>query len=251
MGNSSSSQSRKQEKYRHGPTVHQSRSFPNYSDDNSFLAPHTQGHQALSASAPPHIGSSHFAPPPYAALDDSTLGLGHTPPDKPLETESEYAFPSPSPRAQNLRTPMRAGTMEDALETLRKFNTIFIVDDSASMLTENRWGQARAALSGLANLAGQYDNDGIDIYFLNSSQVGRDLRDARQVVNLFNQIRIQPFAATPIGDKLEELLQEYMNKIESVAKNLPALRKIKPVNYIVLTDGSPSMYPALGPGRQD
>jgi hypothetical protein len=37
------------------------------------------------------------------------------------------------------------------------------------------WNQAREALSGIASLAGSYDSDGIDIFFLNSPAVGRHL----------------------------------------------------------------------------
>ena len=49
------------------------------------------------------------------------------------------------------------------------------VDDSASMAGE-RWEEAKASLKGVADIAAQYDDDGIDIYFLNSKRVGTELR---------------------------------------------------------------------------
>jgi hypothetical protein len=57
--------------------------------------------------------------------------------------------------------------------------------------------------------------------------------------------RIQPTGITPIGGKLEELLLTYLDKIENakareIAGESNALKAIKPVNYIVLTDGAPS-----------
>lgn len=66
------------------------------------------------------------------------------------------------------------------------------------------WKQAREALSGIASLAGTYDSDGIDIFFLNSPQVGRNLavrrlttkgatsdppQSARHVKRLFDEVR--------------------------------------------------------------
>jgi len=57
--------------------------------------------------------------------------------------------------------------------------------------------------------------------------------------------RVQPMGITPIGGKLEELLLIYLHKIEvakarEIAGESDALKAIKPVNYIVLTDGAPS-----------
>ncbi len=52
------------------------------------------------------------------------------------------------------------------------------VDDSGSMAGA-LWRQARGALSGIASLAGTYDSDGIDIFFLNSPAVGRNLKVCR------------------------------------------------------------------------
>lgn len=56
---------------------------------------------------------------------------------------------------------------------------------------------------------------------------------------------IQPTGVTPIGGKLEELLLTYLDKIEKAkAREIAGESKdataIKPVNYIVLTDGAPS-----------
>lgn len=55
-----------------------------------------------------------------------------------------------------------------------------------------------------------------------------------------------PKGITPMGEKLEELLLDYMSGLES-AKDIAdstgdqsVLKSIKPVNYIVLTDGAPS-----------
>jgi hypothetical protein len=57
---------------------------------------------------------------------------------------------------------------------------------------------------------------------------------------------IVPKGITPIGEKLEELLLSYLDKIENAkareaAGDLTAMKAIKPVNFIVLTDGAPSL----------
>ncbi|KAF5388374.1 hypothetical protein D9615_000746 [Tricholomella constricta] len=135
----------------------------------------------------------------------------------------------------NHTRPMRKETEEDALETLIKFNTVLVVDDSSSM-RGSRWAEARQALSGLARKAGLYDTDGIDIYFLNSSKVGLNLKNPQAVEDLFD--RVEPRGATPIAGKLEELLQDYVSQIEAVQRDKEKLKQIKPINYIVLTDGA-------------
>lgn len=53
---------------------------------------------------------------------------------------------------------------------------------------------------------------------------------------------VEPRGITSIGDKLEDLLRTYLKTIETANKsdNPAALKRIKPVNFIVITDGAPS-----------
>ena len=53
---------------------------------------------------------------------------------------------------------------------------------------------------------------------------------------------VVPRGATPIGEKLEELLLYYLDSLDSAKASggQAAVKNIKPVNYIVLTDGVPS-----------
>ncbi|KAK7470158.1 hypothetical protein VKT23_001596 [Stygiomarasmius scandens] len=120
---------------------------------------------------------------------------------------------------------------------LKQFDTVIIVDDSSSMREGGRWTEAGTALSELADFAGKYDADGIDIYFLNNEAVGRSIRDATEVRELFS--KVQPSGVTNIGASLEKLLSEYIDKLDEQEEKFgkEAARKIKPVNYIVLTDG--------------
>ena len=48
-------------------------------------------------------------------------------------------------RIQYLRQPMRQQTYENALETLRRYDTVLIVDDSSSMQRAGRWQEVRVS----------------------------------------------------------------------------------------------------------
>ncbi|KAF8622191.1 hypothetical protein AX15_007300 [Amanita polypyramis BW_CC] len=129
---------------------------------------------------------------------------------------------------------------EDILETLTKFKTVIVVDDSSSMRGD-RWEEAKNALARLVELAGGYSRDGIDVYFLNREEVGRNITNPSDLRKLFQGVI--PKGATPIGNRLEELLTEYLSVIEHVCSDPVELKKIRPVNYLVITDGYPTDDP--------
>ncbi|QRV79163.1 von willebrand factor type A domain protein [Ceratobasidium sp. AG-Ba] len=140
-----------------------------------------------------------------------------------------------SPRAP----PSRRGSREDPLEMLRRYKTVMVVDDSSSMEGES-WAEARDALAGLADAAAKYDQEGIDVHFLNDRRVGVNMKNGVEVKRLFDYVR--PNGITPTGQKLEELLLDYMARLEEAASlEVPTL--IKPVNFIVITDGAPTDDP--------
>ncbi|OSD04552.1 hypothetical protein PYCCODRAFT_1354384, partial [Trametes coccinea BRFM310] len=173
---------------------------------------------------------------PFARLGDSSSAtVTGRATDQTVMTHEE--------RAQYLRQPMRQNTFEDALTTLQKYNTVIIVDDSGSMRGA-LWEEARDALATLADVAAKYDSDGIDLVFLNSNKRGLNLKDSAQVQRIFNSVA--PHGATPIGEKLEELLLFYLKSLDAAneAGGLTAVKAIKPVNYIVITDGAPTDDPA-------
>ncbi|KAK0467794.1 uncharacterized protein EV420DRAFT_1616619 [Desarmillaria tabescens] len=122
---------------------------------------------------------------------------------------------------------------------LRKFDTVIVLDDSSSMYGPS-WTEATEALSALANMAGRYDDDGIDIYFLNSPQSGRNIKTDEEVRTLLSSVR--PKGVTPIGGRLDDLLGDYLHLLES--KTYEELKQIKHRNYIVITDGQATDDPA-------
>ncbi|CAE7150734.1 unnamed protein product [Rhizoctonia solani] len=136
----------------------------------------------------------------------------------------------------------RRGSKEDPLEMLRRYKTVMIVDDSSSM-EGSSWIEAREALAGLADAAAKYDQEGIDVHFLNDPRVGTNMKNGVEVKRLFDFI--SPNGITPTGEKLEELLLAYMSRLERAREEDPEgeFKLIKPVNFIVITDGAPTDDP--------
>ncbi|WRT69644.1 uncharacterized protein IL334_006633 [Kwoniella shivajii] len=224
-----------------------------------------------------------FTPPPgpppshlsiVTPTSPSTRPLPATPKDNfPWDEASSQriAFPQPmpSPTQTNLASPVSSSHnnllqtlqgppdlpprpksfvvpagKEDPLEMLKEYDTVFLVDDSTSMAGD-RWSQARLALMEVAEIAARYDENGVDIYFLNSKRVGKELRAAHEVEDLFRGL--EPKGATPTGMRLEAILRDYMAKLErSQTASRPeshSSETVKPMNLIVVTDGAPTDDP--------
>jgi hypothetical protein len=140
---------------------------------------------------------------------------------------------------------------ENALEMLREYDTVFLIDDSTSMNGE-RWEQAMSAIMGVVVQAVKYDEDGIDVYFLNSKRVGKGLRTSDDVVELF--AGLEPKGATPTGLRLEGILREYMSRLERSTADTEtgngSAEAVRSMNLIVVTDGGKlTCYATLGSTR--
>ncbi|KAJ7131667.1 hypothetical protein C8R43DRAFT_1024227 [Mycena crocata] len=153
-----------------------------------------------------------------------------------------------------LRKPMRKETFENALEILRKYDTVILVDDSGSMTLPGskkgltRWYEAGEALEALAETAQQYDADGIDIYFLNNRKETLNIKSPSEVRALFNKVK--PSGATPTGERLDQILKPRIVRLEEARidpdgtpKNKQTGDVIKRVNFIVITDGEATDNP--------
>lgn len=146
-------------------------------------------------------------------------------------------------------TSRQRSVKENPLDLLKNYDSIFVIDDSASMnvnelpdgsIGQSRWEEARDALAGMVTLAARLDDDGVDIHFLNNERCLVGCRDAQQVKSLFDSI--EPEGITPVGSKLSELLLQYLDDIEEY-KTHKAGKQPKKRNYIILTDGSPTDDP--------
>ncbi|PBK73158.1 hypothetical protein ARMSODRAFT_953639 [Armillaria solidipes] len=230
--------------------VHRSR-------DSAHAAPNPGHRRSRSANATVRRSNADDIPPPppYSRtpprLDTQLLTPSHSSSNLNLNhlyqfagqrhSSSQPSSPSRTNRRRsiNFRTPYRQQSLEDALEMLRKFDTVIVLDDSSSMLGPS-WTEATEALSNLADMAGRYDDDGIDIYFLNDPKFGRNIKTDEQVRALLSSV--SPKGVTPIGGRLDDLLGDYLHLLES--KTYEELKHIKHRNYIVITDGQATDDPA-------
>lgn len=113
---------------------------------------------------------------------------------------------------------------------LAKYDTAILIDDSGSMAGSN-WAQTAQALADLVPILTKHDSNGIDVYFLNNTRIEQGVRSASDVFNLFTETR--PRGCTPTGKRLGAILRAYLERYKRD-------RHIKPLNIIVITDGSPT-----------
>lgn len=141
----------------------------------------------------------------------------------------------------------RGRMVDDELEYLREFDLVFVVDDSGSMSMEGRWRQVGEVLAGIAPVCAKYDEDGIEICFINSSLTGRGC-NSEDVLDVFE--KVSPGGGTRMGRRLEMLLEPYMLDVERGCferrrlltggvgmDEVQAVRIPKKKNVIVITDG--------------
>ncbi|KAL8767261.1 MAG: hypothetical protein Q9209_006187 [Squamulea sp. 1 TL-2023] len=121
---------------------------------------------------------------------------------------------------------------EQVIGRLRKYDTVFLIDDSESMYGR-RWLTASRVLSDVAAIAVRYDKDGVDLKFFNyplDEKDGKNIDSSAKVMELFS--KVDPAGPTLTADLLEEELNEYMYQYKPN-------RSKKGLNLIILTDGEP------------
>ena len=123
---------------------------------------------------------------------------------------------------------------EDPYGFLNEFDTVFLIDDSGSMAGRS-WRECGAALEAITPICTGHDDDGIDLYFLNSKSADyKNVTSAGAVHEIFNSVR--PGGRTPTGKRLNEILKPYLSELEA---NIRSNKKTAPMNIIVITDGVP------------
>ncbi|KAJ7094390.1 hypothetical protein C8R44DRAFT_645333 [Mycena epipterygia] len=143
---------------------------------------------------------------------------------------------------------MSKKNLENALEILRKYDTVILVDDSGSMLEAGSKKGVTQALGALAETAQDYDTDGIDIHFLNEKKKALNIKSASQVRAIFD--RVKPCGATPTGERLDQILRPHILRLQGAhidpdgtPKDKKTEEVIKRINFIIITDGEASDDP--------
>jgi hypothetical protein len=124
------------------------------------------------------------------------------------------------------------------LSILSEYNIVLLIDDSTSMTWKGygkgtRWTEAIEALNMLVPIATKYDDDGIDLYFLNHTgeyQVNNVAEFTKKLAN------ISANGGTPMGPKLKYIFNKFLKSMDDGVKSG---EKVKRMNLIVITDGTP------------
>ncbi|KAL2038882.1 hypothetical protein N7G274_008404 [Stereocaulon virgatum] len=157
------------------------------------------------------------------------MNLQYSPTSRPRSR----AKSEPTPRRQLAPNPeLQAKQKEKVYARLRKYDTVFLVDDSGSMYGK-RWDMTKEVVAAIARIAVKYDNDGVDVRFFNAyfkkeERLGLD--SSQKVMDLFNKVEVD--GETPTAEILDQELNEYIHDYKDN-------RHKKGLNLIVLTDGEP------------
>ncbi|KAI5776996.1 hypothetical protein EDC01DRAFT_434666 [Geopyxis carbonaria] len=152
------------------------------------------------------------------------------PPPAYMEHERNYAVPNQMVEQRPSAREIPEET--DPFEKLSKFDTVFVIDDSGSMDTDQRWQEVSDALSVIVPMCTKYDTNGVDIYFMNNHRANASgIKSDSEVYRLFSSVK--PGGSTPTGATLERILEPYVKKFKSNPR-------IKPLNIICFTDGWPT-----------
>ena len=113
---------------------------------------------------------------------------------------------------------------------LEDFDIVLLLDDSGSMNTpiensngKTRWDELKEVTNICFEISMIFDQDGIDIYFLNREAL-LSVNNMELVNNILN---IKPNGRTPLTDKCNYIFEKYLNSS-------------KPVLLVIATDGVPT-----------
>ncbi|KAI5815288.1 hypothetical protein BZA77DRAFT_84059 [Pyronema omphalodes] len=177
--------------------------------------------------------ASNELPPTYseATRDEKAPTSPHE--KEPISPISEPSKKSKDPQSNN---PFRNKPATEASNTnngeedfaiLGWVDTMFLIDDSASMLMH--WDATRAAVHSIVDVCHKYDSDGVDVRFLNNPTESKIT--PHEVEKLFLQ-DVKPTGPTPTAKRLGTILREYVARFEKDFST-------KPLNIICFTDGRP------------
>ncbi|KAI0970869.1 hypothetical protein F4678DRAFT_461999 [Xylaria arbuscula] len=218
------------------------------------------------------LASSSLGPPPAYTVTPAEVS-GESSHDAPMKK----APPRTLSIYSRLRGPKSTPTTElDKFRFLAEFDTVFLIDDSSSMTWNDRgearsrsgepsrWEQTRDVIEQIVPVCMLYDQDGVDIYFLNdpyhmhlfddphqnepcwskepdleegkASHAYIGVGNANDVRKVFDSRK--PMLSTPTGKRLGEIMETYVNCYE--ARETRGQNPPKPLNIIVITDGEAS-----------
>lgn len=152
----------------------------------------------------------------------------------------------------------RMNADDDPLNRLNLFETVFIVDDTGSMILPvvtdtvgpDRWDVTKEALCHIAEIAAKHDSNGIDVAFLkdldsNKPNItsGKVVREIVDSIDLYDGTHGggTEFLG-PLVDFIDPQLQKYRDHLKDLARFRSGTMSARPkppkfLNLIVITDG--------------
>ncbi|KAL2918934.1 hypothetical protein HK105_201768 [Polyrhizophydium stewartii] len=123
--------------------------------------------------------------------------------------------------------------------SLALFDVVFFIDDSGSMVFEedgSRIDDLKFILAKAAEVMTLFDDDGVQVRFMNSNVIGEGIRTTDHVNELVERVRFS--GMTPLGT-------QFKSKVIDPIVLGPAMtgRLHKPVLAIIITDGEPTREP--------
>jgi Mg-chelatase subunit ChlD len=131
--------------------------------------------------------------------------------------------------------PRFSGKEENPLSGLRRFDTVFLIDDSSTMAGA-KWALVRAILDRATKIATKYDENGVDIQFLNDENHNRTHITSSAFI-MQTLTSVTPSGSTPLGAQLQRHLRAYLIYFKEQERKRP--NSARPRNLIILTDGIP------------
>ena len=116
------------------------------------------------------------------------------------------------------------------------YDVILLIDDSGSMSFEeggSRIDDLKLILNRVAFAASLFDDDGVQIRFLNSPEQGNGIRNEQQVLELVARVRFS--GLTKVGTELQQKILDPL-----ILQSARAGQLRKPVLVIIVTDGQPA-----------
>ena len=151
-----------------------------------------------------------------------------------IELEKARSRPMISPPPPPTPVDSEGHAVEDRFTILESYDTVFLIDDSPSMRGK-KWELVQRILDYSTVVAARYDQDGIDIHFMNNTNSNQDsVKDPEIAKKLHLGVELR--GNTPTRDRLSRHLGAYLQRFK--AANFSP--DFKGYNLIILTDGEPN-----------
>ena len=156
------------------------------------------------------------------------------PPNSPaLDQVAQRASMQVDRLARDWRVPRE---LANDIVRLGLYDVVLLIDDSGSMQMEengSRIDDLKLILGRVSYAASLFDDDGVQVRFLNSAVEGNGIKNEQQVQDLVSRAKFS--GLTPVGTRLQEKILDPL-----VVRPAQAAALRKPVLVITVTDGQPA-----------